>query len=217
MPGQTARQVLFTRGPDRYTVDRLCPTDLLHPIWCMSARRRRERMSFLHGPGRSMWSRDSLALEGICANSCSSYTCLYLDASVHRLKSTHRFRKRGSTDACTNISTALYTCLNILCNAQVFKCCSIHVCEHTVQLKCVHSWRKVNKILYIAPSKPTGIDVLLLLLHQFWLRAHFQVSININKYIIESETRTIFSGAHSCVDAQSSMVYRVICWDNIVA
>ena len=29
--------------------------------------------------------------------------------------------------------------------------------------------------------------LLLLLLHQFSLRAHFQVSININKYIIESE------------------------------
>ena len=30
-----------------------------------------------------------------------------------------------------------------------------------------------------------------LLLHQFSLRAHFQVSININKYIIESEARTV--------------------------
>ena len=33
--------------------------------------------------------------------------------------------------------------------------------------------------------------LLLLLLHQFSLRAHFQVSININKYIIESEARTV--------------------------
>ena len=33
--------------------------------------------------------------------------------------------------------------------------------------------------------------LLLLLLHQFSLRAHFQVGININKYIIESEARTV--------------------------
>ena len=33
--------------------------------------------------------------------------------------------------------------------------------------------------------------LLLLLVHQFSLRAHFQVSININKYIIESEARTV--------------------------
>ena len=37
-----------------------------------------------------------------------------------------------------------------------------------------------------------------LLLHQFSLRAHFQVSININKYIIESEARTVrrFANVH---------------------
>ena len=35
------------------------------------------------------------------------------------------------------------------------------------------------------------IILLLLLLHQYSLRAHFQVSININKYIIESEARTV--------------------------
>ena len=35
------------------------------------------------------------------------------------------------------------------------------------------------------------VNLLLLLLHQVSLRAHFQVSININKYIIESEARTV--------------------------
>ena len=37
----------------------------------------------------------------------------------------------------------------------------------------------------------TVLRSLLLLLHQFSLRAHFQISININKYIIESEARTV--------------------------
>ena len=43
---------------------------------------------------------------------------------------------------------------------------------------------------FVPLASETG-GVLLLLLHQFSLRAHFQVSININKYIIESEARTV--------------------------
>ena len=44
-----------------------------------------------------------------------------------------------------------------------------------------------NMLTYSVPNS----GLLLLLLHQFSLRGHFQVSININKYIIESEARTV--------------------------
>ena len=42
-----------------------------------------------------------------------------------------------------------------------------------------------------SPSSPFRGIPTILLLHQFSLRAHFQVSININKYIIESEAQYI--------------------------